>query len=211
MRGVRRKPGNVSLRFGRNIGGKPCHKVPICRHVRQIEPVSPIAGFGLSNGVSAVGRRIWYQFGSNMRRSHAGSRTSDGRHGVSEACSLGAVQSSRGPRIDIIPPCVRRAIPCPSPAAACFGSPLAHLRGSLRDSSVASCRGVSASALSDAPTAEQVPCAAGGRLPQSALHALSCAALPANMVCWRPHAPYRTVRLQRTGTMGNRTDRCAEQ
>jgi len=43
MRDVRRKTWGRFARVGRNIGGKPCQKVSICRHVRRIEPVSPIA------------------------------------------------------------------------------------------------------------------------------------------------------------------------
>jgi hypothetical protein len=54
MRGVRRKTWGRFAQVGRNIGGKPCKKVPICRHVRQIEPVSPIQCLVLKDQVDQL-------------------------------------------------------------------------------------------------------------------------------------------------------------
>ncbi len=39
---VRRKTWGRFTQVGRNLGGKPCKKMPFCRDVRRIEPVSPI-------------------------------------------------------------------------------------------------------------------------------------------------------------------------
>jgi hypothetical protein len=38
---------------GRNLGGKSCQKVPFCRDVRRIEPVSPIASGPVFTGLFA--------------------------------------------------------------------------------------------------------------------------------------------------------------